>query len=269
MEETRMKKIVALVLGLALALSLCTVAFAANFSGSYTTMDTSNKATATDTLNFVEASTGVVAHYTDGTKNYLQVGSLAQADKVVYAADGKTVVMYLAEIVPNYDGKGTVFANFGKKCGQVNFTPASGKTYYTAVDANGDDLPDIYVADPAGAKALMVGNVLTRVSVAVANYTEVAHTAAPVVTDGKITGYKCSVCGLNAVEAPNFASIPAGAQNFTGNWYFPAAAGTAAAGTTAGVASPKTFDAGIAMYAGLALMSVAGSAVVIGKKKEF
>ena len=41
------------------------------------------------------------------------------------------------------------------------------------------------------------------------------------------------------------------------------------AGTTSdGKTSPKTFDAGIAMYAGMALMSVAGSAVVIGKKKE-
>ena len=33
--------------------------------------------------------------------------------------------------------------------------------------------------------------------------------------------------------------------------------------------SPKTFDAGIAMYVGMALTSVAGSALVIGKKKEF
>ena len=33
--------------------------------------------------------------------------------------------------------------------------------------------------------------------------------------------------------------------------------------------SPKTFDAGIAMYVGMALTSVAGSAVVISKKKEF
>ena len=38
---------------------------------------------------------------------------------------------------------------------------------------------------------------------------------------------------------------------------------------TAEVESAKTFDAGIALYAGLALMSVTGSAVVIGKKKEF
>ena len=38
---------------------------------------------------------------------------------------------------------------------------------------------------------------------------------------------------------------------------------------TDGNKSPKTFDAGIAMYVGMALTSVAGSAVVIGKKKEF
>ena len=33
--------------------------------------------------------------------------------------------------------------------------------------------------------------------------------------------------------------------------------------------SAKTFDAGIAMYVGMSLLSVAGGAVVIGKKKEF
>ena len=38
---------------------------------------------------------------------------------------------------------------------------------------------------------------------------------------------------------------------------------------TGNTPSPKTFDAGIAMYVGMALTSVAGSAVVIGKKKEF
>ena len=35
------------------------------------------------------------------------------------------------------------------------------------------------------------------------------------------------------------------------------------------VDSADTFDAGMALYAGMAIMSVAGSAVVIGKKKEF
>ena len=36
-----------------------------------------------------------------------------------------------------------------------------------------------------------------------------------------------------------------------------------------GVDSAKTFDAGVAMYVGMSLLSVAGGAVVIGKKKEF
>lgn len=35
------------------------------------------------------------------------------------------------------------------------------------------------------------------------------------------------------------------------------------------VASPKTFDAGIAVYAGLSLLSATGVTVVIGRKKEF
>ena len=53
-----------------------------------------------------------------------------------------------------------------------------------------------------------------------------------------------------------------------GNYYV--LLGSKTTGTTNGNAnSPKTFDAGVAMYAGMALMSVAGSAVVIGKKKEF
>ena len=39
--------------------------------------------------------------------------------------------------------------------------------------------------------------------------------------------------------------------------------------TTTDKTSPKTFDAGVAMYVGMALASVTGSAVVIGKKKEF
>ena len=69
------------------------------------------------------------------------------------------------------------------------------------------------------------------------------------------------------MKAANVASVPSGVQVVAGTdtWYFPAAA----ASTTTTTSSPKTFDAGIAMYVGMALTSVAGSAVVIGKKKEF
>ena len=55
-------------------------------------------------------------------------------------------------------------------------------------------------------------------------------------------------------------------QKPSNNYYYYSPS-TTTTDTTKG--SPKTFDAGIAMYVGMALTSVAGSAVVIGKKKEF
>ena len=63
---------------------------------------------------------------------------------------------------------------------------------------------------------------------------------------------------LNAAE---WADLPGTVRPSSNVTYY----GTATGNTP----SPKTFDAGIAMYVGMALTSVAGSAVVIGKKKEF
>ena len=113
----------------------------------------------------------------------------------------------------------------------------------------------------------MVGGKLVNVKAFTVTSNVVPHVAVPTYdkTTSKVTGYTCSNCKLAAVKAPNVASIPSGAQVISGTWYFPAAA----ASTTTTTSSPKTFDAGIAMYVGMALTSVAGSAVVIGKKKEF
>lgn len=284
-----MKKIVALVLGLALALSLCTVAFAGTIGtdlGVRDTSDKTNKITTPTTLTYVDAvapkkdsdgnftADGVIGHYEINNTKYLQVASQADADVIVYAADAKTVVMYLSKIGDaNYFGEGTVFANFGTKCGQVNQTPAAKTTYYTVND--GTD--NVYMTVSTGGKYIMVGNKMVMVADAGFDTTDVVkHLATPVVADGKTTGYKCSICGMAATKAANWSLVPKAAQataladsDGVSYWYFASAGTPAAAGTTAGVASPKTFDAGIAMYAGLALMSVAGSAVVIGKKKEF
>ena len=76
------------------------------------------------------------------------------------------------------------------------------------------------------------------------------------------------------VNIPNDkATIPTDAtveEVTDGVWMFWTKGTTAAPTTgTTSASSPKTFDAGIAMYVGMALTSVAGSAVVIGKKKEF
>ena len=292
-----MKKIIATVLAMVMALALCSTAFAATEVTAEAVMPTTGKtvyytvqndavkpfkltytAAKAATLNSdgEQTTTANVAYYTvpavgtfTGGK-YVVVGSLAEADLVVYnnctkTGDASNVLMYLAETKGEYNGTGTVFTNFGTKCGQVNFTAEAGKTYYTT-NAKGDK--NIYVtSDAANAVALMVGGKLVNVAPAGTTTANIVpHVAKPTVKDGKITGYTCSACNMAAIEAPNYASIPAGAQIITGNWYFPAAAASTTTNTTS---SPKTFDAGIAMYVGMALTSVAGSAVVIGKKKEF
>ena len=279
-----MKKIIATVLAMVMALALCTTAFAAD----PVTVKGYTKATTKDatisaaevTLTFhaakdpkvVDGKTteaGNVAYYsiTDNsvTTDYVVVSTLAEADLIVYSdAAGKNVVMYLDKIIPTYIKAKVV--TFGEKCGDYE-KPASfdsSKTYYVA-ELNGTEY--VYASATEATGTLMVDGKLVGVdnNNAVAAK-KVAHVAVPTVKDGKITGYTCSKCKLAAVEAPNYASIPDGAQVITGNWYFPVAGATKPAD---GTSSPKTFDAGIAMYVGMALTSVAGSAVVIGKKKEF
>jgi hypothetical protein len=86
------------------------------------------------------------------------------------------------------------------------------------------------------------------------------------VENGKLVKVYCSACKLQAVKAPNFASLPKGAdiaaQDGNVYWYWPAPA----ASTDKTVQSAETFDAGIAMYVGMSVMAAAGSAVVRKKK---
>ena len=287
-----MKKIIATVLAMVMALALCTTAFAATTTkvpyGAYqltTSKDVVADANGEATFVPAEAAklnkdgkqtnTANVAYYTLSTsvltgKKYVVAASLADADVVLYNNEtDKSVVLYLAESKAEYTGSGTVFTNFGDKCGQVKFDGYDKtKTYYSTNDVNDDG---IYVADKDGYKALMVDGKLVNVATAVnsTGAAKVKHISVPTVKDGKVVGYTCSVCKIAAIEAANAASVPTDAQVVSGTttWYFPVA-GTSA-GTTNTTTSPKTFDAGIAMYVGMALTSVAGSAVVIGKKKEF
>ena len=282
-----MKKIIATVLAMVMALALCSTAFAATTvtAKAYRYTDATKavkeemvatfNAAKTVKLNSDGEQDGIanVAYYTvtayDVTddSDYVVVSSLAEADLVLYGDKNATSVMlYLAKAEAHYNGSGTVFTNFGDKCGQLDYDYDKTKTYYTT-NAKGDDA--LYVADAAGTKSLMVGGKLVSVKATpvVADATAtVKHTAIPTVKDGKVVGYTCSNCKCTAVKAANVASIPSDAQRISDTlWYFPAAA----ASTTTSNSSPKTFDAGIAMYVGMALTSVAGSAVVIGKKKEF
>ncbi len=94
------------------------------------------------------------------------------------------------------------------------------------------------------------------------------------------TGFSYSVANASKVYDANkyengydFAWGQAYASDYAFCWALKAGttqeAGKTTDTTKDGVNSAKTFDAGIAMYVGMSLLSVAGSAVVIGKKKEF
>ena len=100
-------------------------------------------------------------------------------------------------------------------------------------------------------------------------------------TDGTITSILCENCEkyipvVTKVPADStdlYIKVTAFSDGTTKYFYKADATGTDSGATTTpstgNTTSPKTFDAGIAMYVGMALTSVAGSAVVIGKKKEF
>ncbi len=289
-----MKKIIATVLAMVMALALCTTAFAAptTVEGYMKKTDGTAVETAKTTLVFTAAkdptvkdgkttAKGNVAYYYVSDQpalTYVTVATLADADVVLYndikttttgngsKTEGTDVIMYLAKMDPYYY-VGTVYTSFADACGHfakpTNYS--SSDTYYTAEQ---DGATRLYVSsDDEYAGSLMVSGKLVNVSLL--GDTQVAHVAVPTVTDGKVTGYTCSKCKLAAVKAANVDSIPAGAQGVTGTLYYFPAAGNDAGTKTDGTSSPKTFDAGIAMYVGMALTSVAGSAVVIGKKKEF
>ena len=276
-----MKKIIATVLAMVMALALCTTAFAATGDTVEGYLKGTNvgasevKTTLTYTGNTDPKTTdgktvaGVYAHYKEATYgDFIVVNSLADATAVLYSdKDCKNVIMYLGqvEVVSYFTGK--VYNDFADVCGKFD-KPANydaTKTYYTYEDNGTTKLAVAAGSSETADKLLTVDGKVVRVVTLVA--TKVQHTAVPTVKDGKITGYTCSKCKAVAVEAPNYASIPAGADttNLTGNWYWT----TATTPSTDKNTSPKTFDAGIAMYVGMALTSVAGSAVVIGKKKEF
>ena len=303
-----MKKIVALVLSLVMAMSLCTVAFAANVKAYAKDMVTGK----IDTKIGVEAKKipakedaqgyGWVEYYVakDGSATYI-VCDKDDADFAIYTNNGFTtwVRSDLTEDYAWYEFSVTAQKATDKKatCDKAHFLDDG------YLDKNGN----FYVeADDAlnGVNSYRVksGNKVITVYDAVANFNYIAasHIFGEPKANDK-TGYDevtCLVCkGVfaatsdEAVLTKNKVAIKAtfayDAEDahdvYTENDYswawgdkfadsydyvWSLKAGTAA-GTKDGVNSAKTFDAGIAMYVGMSLLSVAGGAVVIGKKKEF
>ena len=297
-----MKKIIATVLAMVMALALCTTAFAAPVAGytGYTRGGEKLMANDTNAESFsvvaneaaFDKATGAgnVAYYTvsnatDANTSYN--GDYTKADKTDFdlqLTKSGASTLYLKHVNEGaeYVAKVEAFTKIGAKCGQLD-VDADG-TYYVNTskytDTNGTkDAGEAYfmASDAQGAVYVLLNGKLVSVTLA-DEQTLVGHTWVAVEKDGKVVSYKCSDCGTvasiyktyAAAKASGLKNVEAFVNDDGETIYLAYTDGkTDTTKPTDTNKSPKTFDAGIAMYVGMALTSVAGSAVVIGKKKEF
>lgn len=274
-----MKKIIATVLAMVMALALCATAFAADIAWTgYTnkgakqaedyTCDsvkaTFDKKTGSGTIAhyWVKSTTDKVdAYYVDGDVNSYDLKLTAEAKAPMYLK-----VLGNDQADYKYAYKATEFKAIGEKCGQLDL--ADGVKGYVATNKDGETL--YFQAAKNGQVNLLVNGEIVAADTAAVNPHDWKVNSYD--KDNNVDSYKCADCGTIAKYYPTMDALKkAGCNaNFTRNDRLYGYTEAAVPGTTTNTnGSPKTFDAGIAMYAGMALMSVAGSAVVIGKKKEF
>ena len=298
-----MKKIIATVLAMVMALALCTTAFAAPVAGytGYTRGGDKLMADATNAESFsVEAheaafnkatGAGNVAYYTvsgASAANTDYNGDYTKADKTDFdlqltKSGASTLYLKHVDTGARYVAKVEAFTKIGDKCGQLD-VDADGTYYvntskYTSDNGTKDAGEAYFVAsDAESAVYVLLNGKLVSVTLA-GEQTLVGHTWVAVEKDGKVVSYKCSDCGTvasiyktyAAAKASGLKNVEAFVNDDGETIYLAYTDGKTdtTKPTDTNKPSPKTFDAGIAMYVGMALTSVAGSAVVIGKKKEF
>ena len=286
-----MKKIIATVLAMVMALALCTTAFAADNYDLYLANSTNisgkviaaNGAVAEKTNKTITIT--AAASYSDGTGNleyltdadsviYVKTTTPTVADYAVTVTGKKDILFYVTKVdaAPMYDASAKAFTDFGYKCGQVVNNDNS--KYYEIT--TGADAGKVYKATDNGALSVLVDGKLVKLdNTSAASVKEHNWSvSASKVENGKVipTEAVCGICGSKSTAIYETGKAPAGSKVETLNGvtgYVVVPNGTATTPSTDKNTSPKTFDAGIAMYVGMALTSVAGSAVVIGKKKEF
>ena len=289
-----MKKIIATVLAMVMALALCTTAMAATTYGDFYKWDGGWVKQNMDGVSI--SYTAASESKTDGklvsaTRGYFTLtnGDNAGTYVEVPAADAKyqlTVdgtVKYLDKVTDAntpYTKIGSKI-DLGTKCGDYTVVTA-GDTLYK--DADGKIYVTYSGIGDTGIVNMLVDGKIVAVKAADKgtaehNYGVVAHVFELVSStkdaNGVVTGTaKCKNCTQTANVTNKTNVIPVGyssqlVDGSTDVYAYWTTSGSTTGTTNTTKPSPKTFDAGIAMYVGMALTSVAGSAVVIGKKKEF
>ena len=305
-----MKKIIATVLAMVMALALCTTAFAAD-AVKHSAVEATSQQKGYDTYwekdGKYYADKDCEKVYNDAISEMLAAGGYYKISLVKYAAavDATcTEAGYAVDIWNDANG------NYYVKKSDVVAANKKGAGLQTD-DGSGNNLTVTYIgtsmSDFDGYYTIAVNNQVENAK----NYgktaaTHVLYETSETFGENKTTVYACALCGAKFVTkaiagstdgatAAEVAkldkvdySVDAAKRNYvnyvlnnkgilTNKAFVPTATETMykiSASTTTDTKdntnkSPKAFDAGIAMYVGMALTSVAGSAVVIGKKKEF
>ena len=298
-----MKKIIATVLAMVMALALCTTAFAATktaFGDATSGIPTYNSQYSYELKAAVAAYDKNVGTFqvfktdadTKAVTNegmFVKVADVDQADKILVVGNTITYLATSTAFGTAYDDKGAAATTVDtlKNCGDVK--AEDGVTLYNVGSK-------LYKAIEGGNKTLLVGDLLVKVSEATekttdneqGDFTAKHHSykadTTTVAGTPTVTKVYCDTCKKSfefVVGTATDAAAKFGIDNYeritaegydntdTKSIYVKVGSGTPDDGKTNTTTSPKTFDAGIAMYVGMALTSVAGSAVVIGKKKEF
>ena len=316
-----MKKIIATVLAMVMALALCTTAFAADAitdKGAVATANTGDTVAAAVTWN----NTGKALTATKSTNAPMDTYWTADGEGLYYvwnadmakfvqitnnekavidAGYDKTTKLVLDKnaIAATCTDAGSLFNVYSKVDGSASYVLVSDVVAYNAKQTN--DANKIDELDTKYFFGTKSSNVVAYYAAGTgAGQVDYALKAGHVlVKDGTTYGtaksdvYKCAICGSRFVVGPTVdtgdlksefytydAATVASYANEHGillknilrsnaTLYLVEAGKTTGTTTNTNKPSPKTFDAGIAMYVGMALTSVAGSAVVIGKKKEF